>query len=109
MSLLLTSQPVDAVYTINNSPNPNFFFWSRISQLFALEFGDLMALVATHLSLLPPDPPESCQLDPLAGRHLLLWLSGTERHPADHQDSWAIYQTMPFFKKFLLIWVLTEI
>ena len=39
-----------------------------------------MALVATHLSLLPPDPPESCQLDPLAGRNLLLWLSGTERH-----------------------------
>ena len=82
MPLLLTSQRVYVVYTINNSPNPNLFFWSRISQLFALEFGDLMALVATHLSLLPPDPPESCQLDPLAGRDLLLWLSGTERHPA---------------------------
>ena len=89
MPLLLTSQPVDVVYTINNSPNPNLFFWSRISQLFALEFGDLMALMATHLSLLPPDPPESCQLDPLAGRDLLLWLSGTERHPADHQAWWT--------------------
>ena len=96
MPLLLTSQRVDVVYTTSNSPNPNLFFWSRISQLFALEFGDLMALVATHLSLLPPDPPESCQLDPLAGRDLLLWLSGTERHPADHQDWWAIYQTMAF-------------
>ena len=82
MPLLVTSQSVDVVYTINNSPNPNLFFWSKISQLFALEFGDLMALVATHLSLLPPDPPESCQLDPLAGRDLLLWLSGTERQPA---------------------------
>ena len=69
MPLLLTTQRVDVVYTTSNSPNPNLFFWSRISQLFALEFGDLMALVATHLSLLPPDPPESCQLD--------LWQGGT--------------------------------
>ena len=89
MPLLLTSQRVDVVYTINNSSSPNLFFWSRISQLFALEFGDLMALVATHLSLLPPDPPESCQLDPLAGSDLLLWLSGTERHPAGHQAWWT--------------------
>ena len=102
MPLLLTSQPVDVVYTINNSPNPNLFFWSRISQLFALEFGDLMALVATHLSLLPPDPPESCQLDPLAGRDLLLWLSGTERHPADHQTWWILNLAPQIWRTWLL-------